>query len=172
MLVSATSLKAEIGCPRKSFSLLLIIPTHLPKLRARLRWRVWSHGLQNGHEISVVLHWQNSLEIYSLEIARNLPSGVLRKVIHAAGISLAVISAMKLPRKSWKSCWLLCAADHCALQKLGPREVDSAGYLLRKHSNQEGKSSFPALFLQSLILCQVAKRRYLKGLAPFVQSLQ
>ena len=61
------------------------------------------------------------MKIYSLDIARNLPSGVLRKVVHAEGVLLGVISAMKLPKRCWKSCCVLLTTVHCknwALEKL------------------------------------------------------
>ena len=113
----------KIGWPRKNFFLLLVLPTHLPKLKARLYWRVWGHNLQNRKGISVVLHWQNLLEI-SLEIARNLPSGVLRKVIQAEGV-LPAVNSMKLPRKSWKpiGCCVLLTTVHCKIWALGKLTV-------------------------------------------------
>ena len=155
----------KIGWPRKNFFLLLVLPTHLPKLKARLYWRVWGHNLQNRKGISVVLHWQNLLEI-SLEIARNLPSGVLRKVIQAEGV-LPAVNSMKLPRKSWKpiGCCVLLTTVHCMSQGSckATRTMKAAPFLLQWDCAR-------TLHWQNLTLCQQKKEKHLKGSPQFFQS--
>lgn len=163
--MSTTILKSKIGWPRKS-SLLLIVLILLPKLRARLCWRGWS----------VSCKWEiNQCGAVITELAGNTLSGNCQRLAlwrveesypYRGSLTMGNF-CYEAAQEVLEKLLVTCVADHCALQKQGTRDTDSARYLLREHSVTRRENLFLHCFCsahhwESLLLCQVAKRKYLK----------